>query len=79
MKQKVFSAAQIRSGFIDFFRDKGHEYVPSSPIVPVGDETLLFANAGMNQFKDIFLGLESPEYSRAVNSQPRKSIFITLE
>jgi alanyl-tRNA synthetase len=69
MKQKVFSAAQIRSGFIDFFRDKGHEYVPSSPIVPVGDETLLFANAGMNQFKDIFLGLVSPEYRRAVNSQ----------
>jgi alanyl-tRNA synthetase len=65
----MLSAEQIRSGFIDFFKDKGHEFVPSSPIVPIGDETLLFANAGMNQFKDIFLGLASPEYGRAVNSQ----------
>ncbi len=65
----MLSAEQIRSGFIDFFKDKGHEFVPSSPIVPIGDETLLFANAGMNQFKDIFLGLVSPEYGRAVNSQ----------
>jgi len=65
----MFSAKQIRSGFIDFFRDKGHEFVPSSPIVPIGDETLLFANAGMNQFKDIFLGLTPPEYRRVVNSQ----------
>ena len=65
----MLSAEQIRSGFIDFFKDKGHEFVPSSPIVPIGDDTLLFANAGMNQFKDIFLGLVSPEYGRAVNSQ----------
>jgi len=65
----MLSAAQIRSSFIDFFKDKGHEFIPSSPIVPAGDETLLFANAGMNQFKDIFLGLVSPEYRRAVNSQ----------
>ncbi len=65
----MLSAKQIRNGFIDFFRDKGHEFVPSSPIVPIGDETLLFANAGMNQFKDIFLGLVSPDYGRAVNSQ----------
>ncbi|MHC4736253.1 MAG: alanine--tRNA ligase-related protein [Planctomycetota bacterium] len=65
----MLSAEQIRSGFIDFFKDKGHEFIPSSPIVPIGDETLLFANAGMNQFKDIFLGLVSPEYGRAVNSQ----------
>jgi alanyl-tRNA synthetase len=63
------SAKQIRSEFIDFFRDKNHEVVPSSPIVPIGDDTLLFANAGMNQFKDIFLGLVSPPYPRAVNSQ----------
>ncbi len=69
MKQKVFSAAQIRSGFIDFFKSKGHEFIPSSPIVPAGDETLLFANAGMNQFKDIFLGLVSPHCRRAANSQ----------
>ena len=65
----MLSAKQIRSGFIDFFKDKGHEFVPSSPIVPFGDETLLFANAGMNQFKDIFLGLVSPDYRRVVNSQ----------
>ncbi len=69
MKHKILSAAQIRSGFIDFFKSKGHEYVPSSPIVPIGDETLLFANAGMNQFKDIFLGLVSPSIRRAANSQ----------
>jgi len=65
----MLSAKQIRSGFIDFFKDKSHEFVPSSPIVPIDDETLLFANAGMNQFKDIFLGLVSPEYGRVVNSQ----------
>jgi len=65
----MLSAKQVRSGFIDFFRDKGHEFVPGSPIIPVGDDTLLFVNAGMNQFKDIFLGLSSPEYRRVVNSQ----------
>ncbi|UCG56860.1 MAG: alanine--tRNA ligase [Phycisphaerales bacterium] len=63
------TAKQIRSSFIDFFKDKSHEFVPSSPIVPANDETLLFANAGMNQFKDVFLGLVQPEYPRAVNSQ----------
>jgi len=65
----MLSAKQIRNDFIGFFKDKGHEFVPSSPIVPIGDETLLFANAGMNQFKDIFLGLVSPDYCRVVNSQ----------
>ena len=65
----MLSAKQIRNGFIDFFKDKGHEVVPSSPIVPIADDTLLFANAGMNQFKDIFLGLVSPDCRRAVNSQ----------
>jgi alanyl-tRNA synthetase len=68
-EQNVSSATQIRSGFIDFFKDRDHEFVPSSPIVPAADESLLFANAGMNQFKDIFLGLVSPERRRAVNSQ----------
>ena len=63
------SAAQIRTEFIEFFKEKKHTFVPSSPIVPIGDPTLLFANAGMNQFKDIFLGLVTPPYSRAVNSQ----------
>jgi alanyl-tRNA synthetase len=65
----ALSAKQIRAGFIDFFKGKDHAFVPSSPIVPVGDQTLLFANAGMNQFKDIFLGLSSPQWRRAVNSQ----------
>ena len=68
-KNQMSSAKQIRSEFINFFKGKKHEFVPSSPIVPVGDDSLLFANAGMNQFKDIFLGLVSPEYPRAVNSQ----------
>jgi len=65
----VTSAKEIRSSFIDFFKDRGHEFVPSSPIVPISDETLLFANAGMNQFKDIFLGLKSSPWKRAANSQ----------
>ncbi|MFB0555474.1 MAG: alanine--tRNA ligase, partial [Phycisphaerae bacterium] len=63
------TAKQIRNDFIDFFKSKDHEVVPSSPIVPIGDETLLFANAGMNQFKDIFLGLVPPDYPRVANSQ----------
>ncbi len=65
----MLSANEIRSGFIEFFRGREHTFVPSSPIVPRDDETLLFINAGMNQFKDIFLGLRSPECPRAVNSQ----------
>jgi alanyl-tRNA synthetase len=65
----VLTAKEIRNGFIDFFKGKDHEFVPSSPIVPIGDETLLFANAGMNQFKDIFLGLVPPPYRRVANSQ----------
>jgi alanyl-tRNA synthetase len=65
----VLTSRQIRRDFIDFFKSKGHEFVPSSPIVPIGDDTLLFANAGMNQFKDIFLGLSDPQYRRVANSQ----------
>ena len=65
----MLTSKQIRNGFIDFFRQYGHEFVPSSPIVPAGDDTLLFANAGMNQFKDIFLGLSSSRSRRVVNSQ----------
>jgi alanyl-tRNA synthetase len=65
----MLSAKEIRSGFIDFFKARSHEFVLSSPIVPHDDETLLFTNAGMNQFKDIFLGLTPPDCPRAVNSQ----------
>ena len=65
----MLTSKQIRAGFIDFFKDHDHQFVPSSPIVPIGDDTLLFANAGMNQFKDIFLGLTKPKCPRAVNSQ----------
>jgi len=63
------TAKQIRHEFVDFFKGKNHEIVPSSPIVPIGDETLLFANAGMNQFKDIFLGLAPARHPRVADSQ----------
>jgi alanyl-tRNA synthetase len=65
----MLSSKEIRRGFIEFFQAREHAFVPSSPVVPQGDETLLFANAGMNQFKDIFLGLKPAEWRRAVNSQ----------
>ena len=61
--------AQIRSQFLEFFREKGHEVVASSPVVPHEDPTLLFANAGMNQFKSVFTGEEQRAYSRACSSQ----------
>jgi alanyl-tRNA synthetase len=59
----------IRREFVEFFAERGHTFVPSSSLLPAEDPTLLFTNAGMNQFKDIFLGRESREYSRAANSQ----------
>ncbi|OQY06965.1 MAG: alanine--tRNA ligase [Planctomycetales bacterium 4572_13] len=65
----MLSSNEIRSAFIDFFTEKGHRFVPSWPVVPIGDETLLFTNAGMNQFKEIFLGHRTPEFGRAANSQ----------
>jgi len=68
-RYEMKSAKQIRSEFIDFFKSKEHQFVPSSPIVPIGDETLLFANAGMNQFKDVFIGLAPAQYPRVANSQ----------
>ncbi|MCC7176238.1 MAG: alanine--tRNA ligase [Bryobacterales bacterium] len=60
---------EIRQEFLDFFAARGHRVVPSSPLVPANDPTLLFANAGMNQFKDVFLGAEKRDYSRAATSQ----------
>jgi alanyl-tRNA synthetase len=60
---------KIRSAFIDFFKDKNHKFVRSSPVVPIDDPTLLFTNAGMNQFKSIFLDKKQPDFPRAVNSQ----------
>lgn len=65
----MLTAQQTRSRFIDFFKEHAHSFVPSAPVVPQGDDTLMFTNAGMNQFKDIFLGLRTPESKRAVNSQ----------
>jgi alanyl-tRNA synthetase len=65
----IRTAARIRSEFIDYFKERGHAFVPSSPVVPLGDPTLLFTNAGMNQFKDVFLGRGTRPYRRAVNSQ----------
>ena len=61
--------SEIRNQFFDFFTDKGHTYVRSAPLVPKDDPTLLFINAGMNQFKNIFLDKEKPKHLRVVNSQ----------
>jgi alanyl-tRNA synthetase len=69
MTDKFLSGSQIRQDFIDFFLEHGHTIVPSSSLVPGGDQTLLFTNAGMVQFKDVFLGTDIRPYKRAANSQ----------
>jgi len=63
------NSKDIRKSFLDFFRDKDHRIVPSSPVVPYNDPTLLFTNAGMNQFKDVFLSTGTRDYSRAADTQ----------
>jgi alanyl-tRNA synthetase len=65
----MLTGSQIRRKFLDFFLQKGHKEVHSSSLVPANDPTLLFTNAGMNQFKDVFLGLEKRDYNRATTSQ----------
>jgi alanyl-tRNA synthetase len=65
----LLSGNEIRSTFLKFFADRGHRVVRSSSLVPTNDPTLLFTNAGMNQFKDVFLGLEQRDYARATSSQ----------
>lgn len=63
------TSKEIRQSFLDFFKEKDHRIVDSAPVVPHGDPTLLFANAGMNQFKDVFLGIGTREYKRAADTQ----------
>jgi len=66
---KRLSSTELRTAFLEFFRERGHAVVPSSPLVPGNDPTLLFTNAGMVQFKDVFLGKDRRAYSRAASSQ----------
>ncbi|MDZ7391754.1 MAG: alanine--tRNA ligase [candidate division KSB1 bacterium] len=69
MKTPQMKAATVRQSFLDFFQSKGHRIIPSAPVIPVGDPTLMFTNAGMNQFKDVFLGVGRRDYVRVANSQ----------
>src|SRR3954464_7691057 len=65
----MMTSVQIRSAFLDFFRARGHQIVPSAPIVIKNDPTLMFTNAGMNQFKDYFLGNKQSSFKRVANTQ----------
>jgi alanyl-tRNA synthetase len=69
MSDNVMTGNEIRETFLKYFEKYGHKRVPSSPLLPTADPTLLFANAGMNQFKDVFLGVEQRDYTRAVSAQ----------
>ncbi|HID89961.1 MAG TPA: alanine--tRNA ligase, partial [Anaerolineae bacterium] len=68
-KRKHWTSAEIRQSFLDFFAERGHTIVPSASLVPADDPTLLFTNAGMNQFKDVFLGIGTRPYKRAADTQ----------
>src|SRR5947208_8850336 len=68
-RPRLLSTDQIREEFLRYFEANGHRRVPSSSLVPANDPTLLFTNAGMNQYKDVFLGRESRDYVRAASSQ----------
>jgi alanyl-tRNA synthetase len=68
-KKQIITTEEIRSLFLNFFKGKGHTVVESSSLIPHGDATLLFTNAGMNQFKDVFLGIENKKYKTATSSQ----------
>src|SRR3954467_8276449 len=65
----MMTSSEIRSAFLDYFKRKEHEIVPSAPMVIKNDPTLMFTNAGMNQFKDIFLGNVSPKFKRVADTQ----------
>ena len=65
----MMTASEVRNTFLDFFRQRQHKIVRSAPVIPFEDPTLLFTNAGMNQFKNIFLGTEKPEWLRVVDTQ----------
>ena len=69
LQSRMKTSAEIRSAFLDYFAGKDHAIVESSPLVPDNDPTLLFTNAGMVQFKDVFLGKETRSYVRATSSQ----------
>src|SRR3546814_7908297 len=69
MSSKPMTSNDLRTRFLEFFQSKGHTIVPSSPLVPGNDPTLLFTNAGMVQFKDVFTGQDKRAYTRAASSQ----------